>query len=62
MLEKGREANPYLREFYEAIAVQEMAAGKYGDALRTIRKGLTLFPDDTALRLLEKRVSAVTLP
>jgi hypothetical protein len=61
VLEKGREANPYFREFPEAVAVHQMALGKYGDALQTIRKGLSLFPDDTALRLLEKKVKAATL-
>jgi len=61
VLEKGREANPYFREFYEAVAVQEIELGKYGDALQTIRKGIDLFPDDTTLRLLEKKVQAATI-
>lgn len=61
VLEKGREANPYFREFHEAVAVQEIELGKYGDALQTIRKGLHLFPDDTTLRLLEKKVQAATI-
>lgn len=62
VLEKGREANPYLREFYEAIGAQEVAAGNYGSALQAIRKGLSLFPDDTALRVLDKKVESTTLP
>ena len=61
VLEKGREANPYFHEFYEAIAVQQMALGKYGDALQVIRKGLSLFPGDNMLRLLEKKVESATL-
>ncbi|MBZ5595729.1 MAG: cytochrome c family protein [Acidobacteriia bacterium] len=61
VLEKGREANPYFVEFYEAVAVQQMALGKYGDALQVIRKGLSLFPGDNTLRLLEKKVGSATL-
>jgi len=61
VLEKGREANPYFREFYEAVAVKEIELGKYGDALQTIRKGIDLFPDDTTLRRLEKKVQAATI-
>jgi hypothetical protein len=60
-LEKGLQANPYFREFYEGMAAQQMAAGKYGDALQVIRKGLGLFPDDIKLRLLEKKVRSATL-
>ena len=61
VLKQGREANPYFREFDEAIAVQEMALGRYGDALQTIHRGLSVFPDDIALRLLEKKVQSATL-
>jgi hypothetical protein len=61
VLEKGRELSPYFREFYEAVAVQEMELGKYRDALETVRQGLRLFPDDTTLRLLEKNVQAATI-
>ena len=61
VLEKGREANPYFREFYEAAAVQQMALGKYGDALQVIRRGLSLFPGDITLRQLEQKVQSATL-
>ena len=53
VLEKGLQANPYFRELYEAAARHQVALGQHGDALKTIRKGLDLFPDDTTLRLLQ---------
>jgi tetratricopeptide (TPR) repeat protein len=53
VLEKGLEANPYYREFYEAAAGHQMALGQFGAAVKIIRKGLNLFPDDMTLRLLE---------
>lgn len=62
VLEKGRTANPYFREFSERIATQQMALGQYGEALQVIRKGLERFPDDITLRLLDKKVRAATLP
>jgi hypothetical protein len=61
VLEKGREVNPYFREFYEGIVGRQMALGRYGDARQTIRKGLGLFPDDMILRLLKNKVTAATL-
>jgi hypothetical protein len=57
VLEKGLEINPYFRELYEAAASHQLALGQSADALRTIRKGLGLFPDDRTLRILENEVS-----
>lgn len=61
VLRKGLEQNPYLREFYEALAAQYVALGEYRDALQMSRKGLDVFPDDTALLLLQKKVQAAML-
>ena len=61
VLEKGAQANPYTREFSDALAVQYIALGQYGRALDVIRQGLKAFPDDVPLRLLEKKVKAATL-
>ncbi|MFN7996099.1 MAG: hypothetical protein U0Q18_20990 [Bryobacteraceae bacterium] len=61
MLELGSASNPYFREFDEQIAVHQIAMGKYGDARKTIRNGLALFPDDHLLRMLEQKVNAAML-
>jgi len=56
VLEKGLEINPYFRELYEAAASDQLALGHIADALKTIRKGLDLFPDDRALRMIQNDV------
>jgi tetratricopeptide repeat protein len=61
VLQKGLRANPYVREFPESLAVEYMALGQYREASEVIRKGLDLFPDDVALRVLQKKVRAATL-
>jgi hypothetical protein len=38
-----------------------VALGEYRDALQMSRKGLDVFPDDTALLLLQKKVQAAML-
>jgi tetratricopeptide (TPR) repeat protein len=55
-LEKGLAANPFFRELYEAAASHQLALGQLADALKTIHKGLDLFPDDRMLRILESEV------
>jgi predicted Zn-dependent protease len=61
VLQKGMRANPYVREFSESLAVEYMALGQYRDAADVIHKGLDLFPDDVALRVLQKKVQSATL-
>ena len=61
VLEQGRVLNPYFAEFYDSTAAQQIALGKNGEALKVIRKGLELFPDDMTLRAMEKHVRSTTL-
>jgi tetratricopeptide (TPR) repeat protein len=61
VLLEGMRLSPYAKEFPESLAVQYMESGKYGDALRIIRKGLEVFPGDLVLRALLKKVSSATL-
>jgi tetratricopeptide (TPR) repeat protein len=61
VLRKGLEQNPYLHEFYDALAAQYVALEEYRDALQLTRKGLDVFPDDTALLMLQKKVQAAML-
>ena len=61
ILLKGMRANPYVREFSESLAVEYMTLGQYRNASDMIRKGLELFPDDVALRVLQQKVRSATL-
>ena len=61
VLRKGIEQNRYVREFYEALAAQYVAQGEYRVALEMSRKGLEVFPDDTALLVLEKKIREAML-
>ncbi|MGH9593767.1 MAG: hypothetical protein ACRD5L_11790, partial [Bryobacteraceae bacterium] len=61
VLRKGMQANPYVREFPEALAVQHMSAGDYRAASDVVRNALGLFPDDVTLRVLQKRIQSATL-
>jgi hypothetical protein len=61
VLQKGVEQNPYLREFYEALASQHIALGNYRDALQVIGKGLAVSPDDMTLLVMRKKVQAAML-
>ncbi len=61
VLQKGLDQNPYLHEFYDALAAQYVALEEYRDALQMTRKGLDVFPDDTALLMLQKKVQAAML-
>jgi len=61
ILEKARSASPYFREIYENLAAGYMELGQYGDALNVLGKGIELFPDDAALRELQKKANSATL-
>ena len=61
ILRRGMAANPYVREFPESLAAQHMSSGEYRDASAVIRKGLEIFPDDVALRALQKKIQDATL-
>jgi tetratricopeptide (TPR) repeat protein len=61
VLMEGMPVSPYVKEFPESLAVQYMELGKYGDALKTIRRGLEVFPGDRVLRTLQKKAAAATL-
>jgi len=60
-LQNGLEQNPYLREFYEALAAQHIALGNYRDALQVIGNGLAVSPDDSTLLVMRKKVQAAML-
>ena len=62
ILKKGSALFPYMTEFYQSMAVDQMSIGKYSDAVQSIKKGLEIFPGDTALKNLLKKSQRVLLP
>jgi tetratricopeptide (TPR) repeat protein len=49
---------PYNNALYESLSARQMAAGNIIDGMATLKHGLELFPEDTALRGLEQQTSA----
>lgn len=61
VLEKARIVSPYFREVYESLANEYLLLGRYGETLKVVKKGIELFPEDFALRQLEKKTTSVML-
>jgi tetratricopeptide (TPR) repeat protein len=62
VLEKGMLFAPYAKEFFQSKAHCFISMGKHSDAVATIKKGLELFPGDTALNILLKKAERTLVP
>ena len=62
ILRKGSVLFPYVAEFYQSMAADLISAGKYSQAVETIKKGLETFPGDATLKILLKKSERVLLP
>jgi len=54
-LKKGLSVAPFSNSLYENLVTRQLAAGVLADAGTTLRKGLELFPEDSALRGLQQQ-------
>jgi tetratricopeptide repeat protein len=61
LLEKARAMNPNVREIYALLGAQFMTIGDYRSALRELKAGIDLFPDDATLRALDQKARSATL-
>ena len=61
LLDKARAMNPNVREIYELLGAQFMTMGDYRSALRVLKAGIELFPDDASLRALDQKARSATL-
>jgi tetratricopeptide (TPR) repeat protein len=57
-LKKGIAVVPFSASLYENLVTRQRAIGATTEATATVKKGLELFPEDTALRNVQQAVSA----
>jgi tetratricopeptide (TPR) repeat protein len=58
VLEKGISVAPYSNFLYENLAIRQLSSGHVDDGLETLRKGLELFPEDSALQNMKQQAAA----
>lgn len=59
IIQQGLEVNPYSDKLYRLLAAFYVSVNDYGNAIKTMKKALELFPEDSFLRsLLEKAEKA----
>jgi hypothetical protein len=59
MLERGIGIDPYYKRSYKALVLIYISQRRYNEALSTMRRYLTLFPEDSFMRTLLDKVAAV---
>lgn len=58
VLQKGISVAPYSNFLYENLAIRQLSSGHVDDGLETLRKGLELFPEDSALQNMKQQAAA----
>lgn len=61
-IQRGLDANPYSTRLYRLLAALYVAVNAHDDALKTMKKDLELFPEDSYMRSLLKQTESGSAP